>query len=323
MVDTQNIAIELKKLSKTYYGDFWKQPVKALLPLDLQVFKGEAFGFVGPNGAGKTTTIKILTGLQTPSSGEALLFQKSSQLASSRNILGFLPERPYFYTHLTAREVLNFYGQLYELSKEERSKRIEELLERVAMTDFADVPLQQYSKGMLQRIGLCQTLLHRPKIIVLDEPMSGLDPLGRALVRDIIVEEKNRGTTVFFSSHVLSDVEAICTRVAILVKGQLRNVGPIETLIGNQVKSVECLFEGPNTNIEFGGKILTRTPTQIRISCSVEEQHTVIQQAVQNNLIPTEVKPLRIGLEEFLVQEIQKTKKHSEENDEKETSHQP
>ena len=163
------------------------------------------------------------------------------------------------------------------MSKAERRKRTEELLERVSMLEFGDVPLQQYSKGMLQRVGLCQTLLHNPKIIILDEPMSGLDPLGRALVRDIIVEENKKGTTVFFSSHVLSDVKAICTRVAILVKGKLRNVGPIEELIGNQVKSVECLFEGPNDGVDFEAQILTRTATQTWISCSVEEQEHMIQ----------------------------------------------
>ncbi len=300
------LAIETKQLSKTYYGDFWKKPVQALFPLDLQIGLGETFGFVGPNGAGKTTTIKILTGLQDATSGEALLLGKPCQEATSREKLGFLPERPYFYTHLTAREVLNFYGHLYHMSKKGLSKRIEELLERVSMSDFGDIPLQQYSKGMLQRIGLCQTLLHRPQIIILDEPMSGLDPLGRALVRDIIVEEKNKGATVFFSSHVLSDVEAICTRVAILVKGELRRVGPIDDLIGNQVTSVECLFEGDNTDVVLDGKILTRTPTQIRISCSIENQEHLIRQAVQNNLLPTEILPIRISLEEFLVQEIEK-----------------
>ena len=284
-----NIAIETKKLAKTYYGDFWKKPVDALLPMDLQVGEGEAFGFIGPNGAGKTTTIKILTGLQESSSGEAFLFGRPSSLSSSRKELGFLPERPYFYTHLTAREVLDFYGQLYHMSKAERRKRTEELLERVSMLEFGDVPLQQYSK-----------------IVILDEPMSGLDPLGRALVRDIIVEEKQKGTTVFFSSHVLSDVEAICTRVAILVKGKLRNVGPIEELIGNQVKSVECLFEGPNDGVDFEAQILTRTATQIRISCSVEEQEQMIQKALQYNLLPTEIRPIRISLEEYLVQEIEK-----------------
>ena len=229
-----------------------------------------------------------------------------SHHSDSRKKLGFLPERPYFYTHLTAREVLDFYGQLYYMPKAERRKRSEELLERVSMLEYGDTPLQQYSKGMLQRIGLCQTLLHNPKIIILDEPMSGLDPLGRALVRDIIVEEKQKGTTVFFSSHVLSDVEAICTRVGILVKGKLRSVGPIEELIGNQVKTVECLFEGPNDGIEFEAQILTRTTNQIRISCPVEEQDLMIRKALQHNLLPTEIRPMRISLEEYLVQEIEK-----------------
>ena len=300
------IAIETKKLAKTYYGDFWKKPVDALLPMDLQVGEGEAFGFIGPNGAGKTTTIKILTGLQEATSGHAFLFGRPSYISSSRKELGFLPERPYFYTHLTAREVLDFYGQLYYMPKSDRRKRAEELLERVSMLEFGDIPLQQYSKGMLQRIGLCQTLLHNPKIIILDEPMSGLDPLGRALVRDIIVEEKQKGTTVFFSSHVLSDVEAICTRVGILVKGKLRNVGPIEELIGNQVKTVECLFEGPNDGIDFEAQILTRTTNQIRICCTVEEQEQMIRKALQYNLLPTEIRPIRISLEEYLVQEIEK-----------------
>ena len=174
------------------------RPHVGLEGLDLQVERGEIFGFIGPNGAGKTTTIKILMGLHRATSGTATLFGIDHRDPASRARVGFLPERPYFYQHLTARELLQFYGQLMELPSERLKRRSASLLERVDLVRFADVPLRSYSKGMLQRVGLCQTLLHEPELIVLDEPMSGLDPLGRALVRDLILEERERGCTVFF-----------------------------------------------------------------------------------------------------------------------------
>lgn len=236
-------AISTKNLGKIYRVGFFMRQVEGLRDLSLEVGQGEAFGFIGPNGAGKTTTIKILMGLHRPTSGSASLFGVDVNESAARSRVGFLPERPYFYEHLSAREVLHFYGQLSGMESDMRADRIEMLLERVQLTRFADVSLAKYSKGMLQRVGLCQTLLHDPDLVVLDEPMSGLDPVGRALVRDLIIEQRDAGKTVFFSSHILSDVEAICDRVAILVAGELRESGPIDEVVADR-DSLESVLVG-------------------------------------------------------------------------------
>lgn len=238
-----NAAISTENLGKTYRVGFFMRRVEGLRDLNLTVQPGEAFGFIGPNGAGKTTAIKILMGLHSATSGSAQIFGTDVRESSARQRVGFLPERPYFYEHLTAREVLHFYGQLFEMASDLRTERVELLLERVALSRFADVTLAKYSKGMLQRVGLCQALLHNPDLIVLDEPMSGLDPVGRALVRDLILEQREAGKTVFFSSHILSDVETICDRVAILVDGQLRECGTLADVVADR-ESLESVLVG-------------------------------------------------------------------------------
>ena len=232
-------AIRVAGLRKVYRSGFWMRPHVGLDSLDLEVAAGEIFGFIGPNGAGKTTTIKILMGLHRATSGTAELFGVDHREPRSRAAVGFLPERPYFYQHLTARELLGFYADLMELDPQVARRRSEALLERVDLVRFADVPLGSYSKGMLQRVGLCQTLLAEPRLIVLDEPMSGLDPLGRALVRDLILEERGRGCTVFFSSHILHDVETLSDRVALLVGGRQVGIGTLESLLGGHTRHVE------------------------------------------------------------------------------------
>ena len=239
-------ALRTQKLGKTYRVGFFMRRVEGLRDLDLEVKAGEAFGFIGPNGAGKTTTIKILMGLHRATTGSAEIFGVPVTDAKSRQRVGFLPERPYFYEHLTAREVLHFYGQLFEMDAELRTERVAMLLGRVNLERFADVTLAKYSKGMLQRVGLCQALLHDPDLIVLDEPMSGLDPVGRALVRDLILEQRELGKTVFFSSHILSDVEAICDRVAILVGGELRESGKLTDVVADR-ESLEAVLVGEMT----------------------------------------------------------------------------
>jgi ABC-2 type transport system ATP-binding protein len=228
------LAIRTAQLTKVYRTGFWMRPVSGLKSLDIEVREGEIFGFVGPNGAGKTTTIKILVGLHRATTGSAEIFGIPVQDAQSRASLGFLPERPYFYQHLSPRELLEFHGRLCQLESSHVGRRSAALLERVGLSRFADVPLRKFSKGMLQRVGLCQALLHEPKVLILDEPMSGLDPLGRALVREIILEERERGRTVFFSSHILHDVETLCDRVSILVQGELRAIGDTKTLLVDQ-----------------------------------------------------------------------------------------
>ena len=246
-------AILTRGLTKTYTSDFWKKPVTALRGLDLEVHQGEIFGFIGPNGAGKTTTLKVLVGLHRPTKGTAEVLGVPTTDARGRERVGFLPERPYFYQHLSARELLRFYGQLLDLGGAALERRVEHLLERVDMHRVADEPLSDFSKGMLQRVGLAQALLADPELIILDEPMSGLDPMGRALVRDVILEERDRGRTVFFSSHILHDVETLCTRVAVVIGGRLKGVGPVESLIGSQTSYVELVALGAS-DIELPGE---------------------------------------------------------------------
>jgi ABC-2 type transport system ATP-binding protein len=237
-------AIRTEGLGKVYRSGFLRRKWTGLEGLDLEVPAGCAFGFIGPNGAGKTTTIKTLMGLQAATSGRAWIHGIAVPEPASRARVGFLPERPFFYEHLTAGEFLDFYARLSEVPGAERAGRITTLLERVDLARFRDVPLGKFSKGMLQRAGLAQALVANPDLLVLDEPMSGLDPLGRVLVRDLILEERRAGKTVFFSSHVLSDVEAICDRVAIVVGGRLRGQGSVRELLGSTTEHVDVVVRG-------------------------------------------------------------------------------
>src|SRR6266567_6418249 len=224
-------AIEILRLEKIYSVGFWrKRPKRALHPLDLAVEEGEIFGFLGPNGAGKTTTLKMLMGLVFPTSGTGRILGMALDDPRMKAQIGFLPEQPYFYDYLTARELLRYYGQLSGVDAKQLSSKAETILERVGLRDAANVQLRKFSKGMLQRVGIAQAILHDPKVVFLDEPMSWLDPMGRREVRNLIEELKSEGKTVFFSTHILSDAEALCDRVAIIHLGELRRVGAIAEL---------------------------------------------------------------------------------------------
>ncbi|MEW6325478.1 MAG: ABC transporter ATP-binding protein [Nitrospirota bacterium] len=239
--------IVCKQLTKQFVTGLRQRKVLALQGLDLEVTAGEIFGFLGPNGAGKTTAIKILMGLIYPTSGEARLLGKPLGDVGVKQRIGFLPESPYFYDYLTAAEFLTFYGQLFGRSGRELRSRIDELLELVGLADRRRLRLRNFSKGMLQRIGLAQALINDPSLVVLDEPMSGLDPVGRKEIRDLILHLKEQGKTVFFSSHILSDAEMICDRVGILVGGRLREIGRVEELLGRLgAKTVEVVVAGLN-----------------------------------------------------------------------------
>jgi ABC-2 type transport system ATP-binding protein len=234
-----------EQLTKQFTVGLRQRMVTALQGLDLEVNAGEIFGFLGPNGAGKTTTMKILMGLIYPTSGRARLFGKPLGDVNVKQKIGFLPESPYFYDYLTADEFLLFYGQLFGMPHAELTRRIDELLTLVGLAKSRSMRLRRFSKGMLQRVGLAQALINDPQLVILDEPMSGLDPIGRKEVRDLILHLKESGKTVFFSSHILSDVETICNRVGILINGRLRDVGSVEELLGRYgVKTVEIITEG-------------------------------------------------------------------------------
>lgn len=240
----KTLAIETKHLTKKYRSGFWMKETTSLSDLSLEVEAGSIFGFLGHNGAGKTTTIKLLIGIIQPTSGEAFVLGRSlSDLAVKREI-GFLPESPYFYDYLTGSELLHFCGELFGMTGKERVRRVEFLLELVGLKGAEGEQLRKYSKGMLQRIGLAQALINDPKLVILDEPMSGLDPIGRKDVRDIILRLREEGKTVFFSTHVLSDAEMICDEVGIIIKGRLRSRGKLETLLNPKVRSVEVSLSG-------------------------------------------------------------------------------
>lgn len=245
-------ALEIKNLSKTYAAKKGKE-VKALSGLDLTISKGEVFGFLGPNGAGKSTTIKTIMGLINPTGGEAFVEGISIHDPASRRKIGYLPENPSFFDFLTAREYLVFIGKSFQMPEDVTAKRVVDVLERLELTVAADRPIRGYSKGMVQRLGLAQAILHDPELYILDEPMSGLDPLGRALVKDLIIEMKRQGKTVFFSTHITADVEAVCDRVGVIVKGELRALESVENIVEKGIEGYNVKVRINNGTEPFKG----------------------------------------------------------------------
>src|SRR5580765_1209862 len=240
-------AIEIHGLSKSYAVGFWKKQLRsALKSLDLTVNSGETFGFLGPNGAGKTTTLKLLMGIIFPTSGTATILGRDIGDPAVKRKVGFLPEQPYFYDYLSAPELLDYYARLSGVPAGTRQNRIGELLERVGLRDVGNKQLRKFSKGMLQRVGIAQAIIHDPEIVFLDEPMSGLDPVGRHDVRELIQQRKNQGKTIFVSTHILSDAEALCDRVGIIHKGELRGVGVVNDFRSSVAEKTEVIWLGAN-----------------------------------------------------------------------------
>ncbi len=234
--------LAVRGLTKSYPSGFWRKKVRVLSDVGFEVRRNEVVGFLGPNGAGKTTTIKILNRLVFPDAGDVLLFGEEARSgAEVRRRIGFMPEQPYFYEYLTGSEFLRLCGQLYGMERGLTARRTPELLSRVGLLGAADVAIRKYSKGMMQRLGLVQALLHDPELVILDEPMSGLDPMGRTEVRGLIRELKAKGKTVFFSSHIISDVEMLCDRVVMLHKGRKVAEGRVEELVGSEILHVELV----------------------------------------------------------------------------------
>ncbi|MGC4069903.1 MAG: ABC transporter ATP-binding protein [Polyangiaceae bacterium] len=229
--DTPTALIRARGLTKEFRQGFFMRRVRAVESVSFEVATGDIFGFLGPNGAGKTTTIKILTGLIAATGGDAELFGESVRLPTARSRLGFLPENPYVYPYLTPTEFVELSGRLSGLSGKAARARTVEVLARVGMTYAADRPARKLSKGMLQRTGLAAALVADPELLILDEPMSGLDPVGRKEVRDLIIDERRKGRTIFFSSHILSDVETLCDKVAILQRGRVVVAGRLDELL--------------------------------------------------------------------------------------------
>lgn len=243
-------VVSTKDLSKHFRTSFTFRKILALTDLNLEIDQGEVFGYLGPNGAGKTTTFKLLMGLIRPSRGQVSFWGNHCLNVKLKARIGFLPESPYFYNYLKAREYLFFSGQLFGLSRRACNQSVDALLELVGLTAHQNKLIKQYSKGMLQRLGLAQTLINDPELLILDEPMSGLDPLGRKEVRDIIMHLKEQGKTIIFSTHILSDVEMVCDRVGIIFNGKMSACGPLDELLSPKVNSLElCIRNLPQETI--------------------------------------------------------------------------
>ncbi len=300
-------AIEILGLEKTYNIGFWrKRPKRALHPLNLAIEDGEIFGFLGPNGAGKTTTLKMLMGLVFPSAGSARILGMDLHDPRMKAQIGFLPEQPYFYDYLTARELLRYYGQLSGVDARQLSSKVEEVLEKVGLRHSMNVQLRKFSKGMLQRAGIAQAILHDPKVVFLDEPMSGLDPMGRREVRTLIEELKRDGKTVFFSTHILSDAEALCDRVAVINLGQLRGVGAVADLTSGVKGKVEIVWQGSAVPaaIKSSGAETHIAGETTRAVIPEQDQDAAIDALRRERLRLISVTPVRASLEDYFMAQL-------------------
>jgi ABC-2 type transport system ATP-binding protein len=286
-----DVVVDVEHLQKTFAFGFFRQKVRAVADVSFSVARNEIFGFLGPNGAGKTTTLKMMMGLIFPSSGHARIFGRPISDRAVKQRLGFLPENPYFYDYLSGAELLDLMGRLFGLGAVERRKRAHDLLERVGLGRVGDRALRKYSKGMLQRLGLAQALVNDPELVVLDEPMSGLDPIGRKEIRDLIVELKREGKTVLFSTHILSDVELICDRVAMIVGGKMRDVGPLAQLLSPRLIHTEVVVAHDGT------EELVRLPPDADVDGALREALAAGKHIVS-------VTPRRESLEDLFVREV-------------------
>jgi ABC-2 type transport system ATP-binding protein len=305
-------AIRIEALTKDYLIGFWrKRPYRALDALSLEVQSGEVFGFLGPNGAGKTTTLKLLMQLIYPSSGRAEILGRPVGDVGARQRIGYLPENPYFYDYLTAEELLQYFGRLFGYSGPDARSRAAALLDRVGIgAERRRQQLRKYSKGMIQRVGIAQALLNDPEVIFLDEPMSGLDPLGRREVRSLILELRDQGRTVFFSSHILADAEALCSRVAVVAGGRLAASGSLTDILAFQVRGWELIVA--DLRPEVLAQVTPRVTRITEISphrYALELPLDLPPERVLADLVATgarlvSLNPIRDTLEDFFVRRV-------------------
>jgi len=311
-------VIEIENLTKDFWVGFWKKrPIRALDSLSLRVQGGEIFGFLGPNGAGKTTTLKILMNLLRPSSGDARILGEPAQSVAMRKRIGYLPENPYFYDYLTAEELLTYAGSLFGIKRSDLDKKVSTLLERVGLSDSRKLQLRKFSKGMVQRIGVAQAIINDPEVVFLDEPMSGLDPLGRREVRQVIASLKSRGVTVFFSSHILPDVEALCDRVAIMNKGKLQEEGALEEILKVKIEGHEVILARVGAQDAAALKDLCDEVTpigdRIHLRAGTSRQvEAVLSYSISRGAELISVNPIRPSLEEYFFKEVTEGSKRSD-----------
>lgn len=295
--------IRIEGLVKVYKKGLHQQKVLAVDDLDLTVAKGEIFGFLGPNGAGKSTTIKILCDLIRPTVGRATILGRDVRDPGARRQMGYLPENASYYPFLTAWELLRFQGELHGINQFALRTRGEELLAMVELADAANRPLRTYSKGMVQRFGIAAALVHDPQLLILDEPMSGLDPLGRKLVIDMMAELRSRGKTIFFSTHILADVETICDRIGVIVRGKLVYEGAMEAVRSSAIKYYELIFHGDPVRVSSiswpPGTRPTRQADLFVLDVGPEHFEAVMRCILDHGFKITRVEPKRQRLEDL------------------------
>lgn len=300
-------ALQFAEVSKTFKSSIAGRHLYSLGPVSFTVARGEIFGYLGPNGAGKTTSIKLAMGLLRPSGGSITCFGRPSASLEARARMGFLPEHPYFYQHLTAMELLELYGDMNGMDRRRVRFRAEELLLATGLMEHRSTRISRFSKGMLQRIGLAQALINDPDLVILDEPLSGLDPVWRRELRDLINQLKSEGKTVFFSSHILQDVEMICDRVAILSDGQVLEVATVSDLLSESLSGVEIVVEGL-ANAELAalglGNVETRGNRKVLTLAPRIEVNEAVKRVVASGGRVSEVTPLRQTLEDYFMNRI-------------------
>ena len=299
-------VLEVDDLHKTFHVGFFRKKVEAVRGVSFAVREGETFGVLGPNGAGKTTTLKACLRLIYPSKGSIRIFGLSPDVRESMKKIGYLPENPYVYQYLKPLEFLDLCGRLYGLDAASRKKRSQEIVERVGLAHATDRPIGRFSKGMMQRIGLAQALLHDPAVLVLDEPMSGLDPIGRRQVRELILEERRRGKTIVFTSHILTDVEMLCDRVVMIHRGKVTAQGKIEELVRPEVRRVEIELARASGELREGLEKLGASTREVEGHLVVRVEGTsgvngVLEAAIAAGAEVVAVTPERETLEEIFV----------------------
>jgi len=292
--------VELERIFSLQPSQVFRS-VEAVRNVNLSVFPGEVFGFLGPNGAGKTTTIKMCMDLIEPTDGKIQLFGRTPRDRLAKEKVGYLPEHPYFYDYLKPQEILDYFGRVFGIPRREREKRIAALLDRVGLNHARNRPLRKFSKGMLQRLGIAQALINEPKLLVLDEPLSGLDPMGRKEIRDIIIEQRSKGTTIFFSSHILSDIEYLCDRVAIVHHGEIVREGVLEMLLSSEKRQSELVIRGNSDALKFLGFAVTDLGSASRVVLDSDQLRNAVNAVHDAGGVIESVQPHRDSLEDLFV----------------------
>ena len=314
MSGTGREVVRVTDLVKDFQVGFRMRRRRVLSNVSFSALEGEIFGFVGPNGAGKTTTLKILMGLIRPTSGSASILGRNVAESEFRDQIGFLPENPYFYPFLTAREILDFYARLSGVEAHRRAERVDELLAMVHLTHAADMRLKTFSKGMLQRVGVAQALIQDPSVVFLDEPMSGLDPIGRREIRELILALRAAGKTVFMNTHILSDVELICDRVAIIVNGEIRRQGSTLELVGDGSASAQIVVSALSADavdaIEAGFSVSLRgSGDRVEIVAEAKDVEGILGVVLRSGGRVVEIKRLAPSLEDVFMEAVHAAEK--------------